>query len=156
MLEHEFATDTEIPAPREEVFSFFSDAANLMRITPPTLGFEILTPQPILMRAGALIDYRIRLRGVPMRWRTHICDWNPPYGFADEQLKGPYRLWLHRHSFRETPDGTTVMRDVVRYALPFPPLGEIALPFVRAEIRGIFEFRSRVILKEFSAGKSTS
>ena len=149
MFEHEFVAETTIPADRDKVFAFFSDAGNLMRLTPPTLGFEILTPQPIPMREGALIDYKIRLHGLPMRWRTRIREWNPPFAFVDEQLKGPYRLWVHRHSFADAPGGGTAMRDVVRYALPIPPFGEVALPFVRAEIRGIFEFRRRAILEFF-------
>ena len=149
MFEHEFSAETIVPAAREEVFAFFSDAGNLMRLTPPSLGFEILTPRPIPMREGALIDYRIRLRGLPMRWRTRICEWNPAQGFVDEQLRGPYRLWVHRHTFADAPGGGTAMRDIVRYALPLPPFGEVALPFVRAEIRGIFEFRRQAILEIF-------
>jgi ligand-binding SRPBCC domain-containing protein len=148
MFQHQFAADTFIPADRGEVFSFFSDAGNLMRLTPSSLGFEILTPGPIAMREGALIDYRIKLHRVPMRWRTRICKWDPPTGFVDEQLRGPYRLWVHSHFFADAPGGTA-MRDVVRYALPLPPFGEVALPFVRREIRGIFEFRRKAILEIF-------
>jgi ligand-binding SRPBCC domain-containing protein len=148
-FEHIFETETVLPAERARVFEFFSAAENLSRITPPSLGFEIRTPLPVAMGEGALIDYRIRLRGVPMRWRTRICEWNPPHSFVDEQLRGPYRVWVHRHSFSDAPDGGTLMRDEVRYALPFPPLGEVALPFVRWEIRGIFEFRHRAMMEIF-------
>ncbi|HVE16862.1 MAG TPA: SRPBCC family protein [Chthoniobacterales bacterium] len=151
MFEHLFKARVVIPAPRDEVFAFFSDAGNLMRLTPPSLGFEILTPAPIPMRDGTLIDYRIRLRGFPMRWRTRINRWRPPFEFEDEQLSGPYRIWIHRHSFADGPDGTTLMDDEVRYALPLPPFGEIALPFVRAEIRGIFAFREKTIREIFPA-----
>lgn len=151
MFEHVFETRTVVAAPRKEVFAFFSDAGNLARITPPSLGFEIRTPPPIEMRDGALIDYRIRLHGIPMRWRTRINRWNPEVEFEDEQLKGPYRIWIHRHTFADGPDGTTLMHDHVRYALPFPPFGEVALPFVRAEVRGIFAFRERTI-REFFPG----
>ena len=102
------------------------------------------------MEEGALIDYRILLRGLPMRWRTRICRWNPPFEFIDEQLKGPYRRWIHHHTFEETDSKMTCMRDRVRYALPFAPFGDMALPFIRAELRGIFDFRRRVILEIFS------
>ena len=146
-------TETMIPAGREEVFAFFSDANNLMRITPPALHFRIVTPAPIVMREGALIDYVIRLRGVPMRWRTRINKWNPPFEFIDEQLKGPYRTWVHHHSFTETEDGRTLMRDAVSYSLPFGMLGWVALPFVRREIEGIFRYRAKVIGEVFPSGR---
>ena len=149
MSEHLFEVATTIPASQEAVFSFFSDASNLMRLTPPSLGFQILTPVPVSMEEGALIEYKILLRGLPMRWRTRICRWNPPVEFIDEQLKGPYRKWIHHHTFEETDSGKTLMRDRVRFALPFSPFGDIALPFVRAEVRGIFEFRRKAILKIF-------
>lgn len=153
VLEHDFFTETIIPAPRDEVFPFFANAENLSRLTPASLDFHILTPQPITMHEGALIDYRIRLRGFPMRWRTRITRWNPPFEFADEQLSGPYRKWVHTHTFEDAGNGATLMRDHVRYALPLPPFGEIALPFVRAEITGIFEFRRRVLLELFPDAK---
>lgn len=149
MSEHLLEAETNIPASRIEVFSFFSDASNLMRLTPPSLGFKILTPLPITMQEGALIDYKIFLRGLPMRWQTRICRWNPPFEFIDEQLRGPYRKWVHHHTFQEADSGGTLMRDRVRYALPFPPFGEIVLPIVRAELRGIFEFRRKAILETF-------
>ena len=149
MFEHFFRTETILPATREAIFPFFADAGNLMRLTPPSLDFKILTPTPISMEAGALIDYRIKLHGFPMRWRTRITLWNPPYEFADEQLKGPYRVWFHRHTFEDRGDGTTLMRDEVRYALPLPPFGEVGLPWVRAEIAGIFAYREKAILEIF-------
>jgi ligand-binding SRPBCC domain-containing protein len=152
MPEHLLETETTIPASRKNVFDFFSDASNLERLTPPSLGFRILTPPPIRMEEGALMDYRILLRGLPMRWQTRICRWNPPFEFIDEQLKGPYRRWIHHHTFEERGSNTTFMRDRVRYALPFGPLGNLALPFIRTELRGIFEFRQRVILEIFPDG----
>jgi hypothetical protein len=107
MPEHLLETETTIPASRKNVFAFFSDASNLGRLTPPSLGLRILTPLPIRMGEGALIDYRILLRGLPMRWRTRICRWNPPFEFIDEQLKGPYRRWIHHHTFEERDSRTS-------------------------------------------------
>lgn len=149
MFEHRLEVQTIIPAPRDEVFAFFSDASNLRRLTPESLDFRIHTPGPLVMAEGLLIDYTIRLRSLPMRWRTKICRWNPPMEFVDEQLKGPYRKWVHHHLFFEMADGRTRMRDHVVYALPLPPFGEIALPFVRAELRGIFAYRRKAILEIF-------
>ncbi len=97
------ARSTWVPYPIEEVFTFFADAANLERITPPELSFRILTPMPIVLQRGTLIDYRLALFGVPFRWRTEIADWEPPHRFIDVQLAGPYRSWSHRHEF--TPEG---------------------------------------------------
>lgn len=107
------------------------------------------------MREGTLIDYRIRLRGWPMRWRTLIRDWKPPCEFTDEQLRGPYRRWIHRHTFEEV-DGGTLARDHVRYALPFSPLGELAHPFVRAELNRIFSFRQAALERIFPGAAKTS
>jgi ligand-binding SRPBCC domain-containing protein len=132
---HVLRTRTRLPLPREDVFAFFSNAANLERITPPELHFRILTPQPIPMREGTLIDYRLRLSGVPLRWKSRILRWQPPTGFVDEQVRGPYRLWEHTHSFY----------DVVRYGLPFWPLGEIAHPMVRLQLGRIFRFRQMAV-----------
>jgi ligand-binding SRPBCC domain-containing protein len=123
---------------RDEVFRFFSDARNLQQITPPWLGFSILTPGPIAMRAGTLIDYRIRLRGLPLRWQSEITEWDPPRAFTDEQRRGPYRLWRHRHRF-EPDGGETVVTDHVTYAAPGGRW--VHTWWVRPELERIFAYR---------------
>lgn len=139
-----FETAVELPLSVEEVFEFFSDAGNLERITPPELHFRILTPLPIEMDQGTLIDYRIRLQGVPFRWRTEISEWEPPHAFTDRQLRGPYHTWVHRHTFLPTAWGT-LMTDQVDYRLPLWPFGEWVHPLVGRSIHRIFAFRSDTI-----------
>lgn len=134
-----------IPLPRSEVFGFFSRAENLQRLTPDFLHFRILTPTPIEMRAGTRIDYRIRLFGVPLRWRTLIEAWEPQSRFVDVQLRGPYKLWRHTHEFLEAPGGT-LMRDTVEYAVPFGALGRLLQPLlVDHTVERIFDFRRQAI-----------
>lgn len=145
----ELRTRIRLPRPRSEVFAFFSDAANLQALTPPWLHFRILTAQPIAMRQGALIDYRIRLRGLPIGWKTEITAWEPPHRFVDEQLRGPYRLWIHEHSFEEI-EGGTLAGDFVRYAVPGGPLSVLVNRLVVArDLRTVFRHRHRRLQELF-------
>jgi ligand-binding SRPBCC domain-containing protein len=133
-----------VPVDRDRLFDFFASAENLERITPPRLRFRIVTPLPVEMRAGALIDYRLSLRGVPFRWRTEITEWNPPHSFTDVQLRGPYRTWIHHHSF-EPAEGGTLMMDEVRYRIGLGLLGRLALPLVHRQLAYIFRYRQTSI-----------
>lgn len=148
MRDHLFETQLTLRIPLGEVFPFFADAGNLERITPDRLRFHILSPQPIEMKKGALIEYRLRLMGVPFRWKTEISHWDPPFQFVDSQLKGPYRKWVHTHSFSEHK-GSTTITDRVVYRLPLWPLGELALPFVRRQVAAIFRFRELALRAYF-------
>ncbi len=134
-----FKTQQTLEKPLTEVFDFFSDAHNLAEITPPWLHFEVLTPAPIEMTVGTRIDYRLKLRGFPIRWQSEITEWHPPHFFADKQRRGPYRLWHHRHTFDETEEGV-VVRDVVEYAVWGNEL--IGRLFVRPDIEKIFAYRA--------------
>ena len=138
MKEFHFSAEQWLPRPRPEVFQFFSEARNLETLTPPWLNFEVLTPAPIVLRPGTLIDYRIRIHRIPIRWRTEILEWNPPHRFVDVQLRGPYHLWHHTHTFEER-DGGTLCRDKVRYR----PRGGALINwlFVRRDVERIFAFR---------------
>jgi len=129
----------------EEVFEPFSRAENLQALTPPWLHFRIVTELPIEMREGALIEYRLRFHGVPVRWRTEIEVWEPPYRFVDLALKSPFALWHHTHTF-EAVEGGTIARDRVRYRVGFGPLGEVAhAVLVSRDLGRIFDFRREAI-----------
>ncbi len=154
MATHRLAVSLQIPHPIERVFPFFSKAENLARITPPELGFQITSPLPIEMREGALIDYTISLYGLPMRWRTLISKWNPPFEFVDQQLRGPYALWHHTHRFRPDGAGGTIMDDEVQYRLPLSPIGDLALPLVKRQLGRIFAYRSEVVQRLMADGRA--
>jgi ligand-binding SRPBCC domain-containing protein len=128
----------------DQVFAFFSQAENLEKVTPPWLHFQLLTPTPVEMRAGTLLDYRLRLHQVPVRWRTRIEVWEPPTNFRDIQLRGPYALWDHSHSFERDGDGAVIMHDRVRYAMPLGALGQLAhAAFVKRDLERIFDYRQQ-------------
>jgi ligand-binding SRPBCC domain-containing protein len=130
-----------VPRPLDEVFEFFAQAPNLERITPPWLGFALTTQTPLHMTAGTLIEYRLHLHRLPLKWVSRIELWEPGRAFVDVQIKGPYRLWHHRHEFQPAGAGTLV-RDHVSYALPLGPLGELAHSlFVERDLARIFAFR---------------
>lgn len=132
-----------IPLSPEETFAFFSDAFNLERITPPFLRFRILTPPPIQMKTGVEIEYRLKLFGVPIYWRTRIEDWVPNEIFVDTQIIGPYALWHHTHTFEEQGPGQTLMRDRVQYRIPFSVAGNLAhVLFVKRLLKRIFDYRA--------------
>lgn len=128
------------------VFPFFADATNLQQITPPWLNFEVVSPTPIEMKPGQTIDYRLKLRGFPLRWRSEITEWAPPHRFVDEQLRGPYRVWHHEHTFTER-DGKTVCEDDVVYAVFGGRL--VNRLFVESDVKRIFEYRRKRLLEIF-------
>jgi ligand-binding SRPBCC domain-containing protein len=136
-----------LPRRLPDVFAFFADANNLDVLTPGWLRFEILTPRPIEMKVGALIDYRLRLRGLPIRWQSEISVWEPPHRFVDEQRRGPYRLWHHTHTFADH-NGGTMVGDRVRYAGPGRAL--VNRLFVRRDVEWIFAYRQERLRARFS------
>jgi ligand-binding SRPBCC domain-containing protein len=142
---HRLQREQYVDRPLADVFDFFAEAHNLERITPPWLSFTVLTPDPIEMRVGALIDYRLRVHGIPLRWTSRIEHWEPGRSFVDRQLRGPYGLWHHRHTFAEEGHGT-VVSDEVDYAMPFGALGDVAHPlFVRRDLERIFSYRHEAV-----------
>jgi ligand-binding SRPBCC domain-containing protein len=139
---HLLERSQRVELPVERAFAFYGDERNLEPMTPPWLHFAVTSPRPVTMEAGALLEYRLRLHGVPIRWRTRIETWEPPLGFVDYQEKGPYSLWEHTHLFEADGEGATVIRDRVRYALPLGLLGALAHRlFVRRDLERIFDFR---------------
>jgi ligand-binding SRPBCC domain-containing protein len=141
MSEHILQRSMTLDLPREDVFAFFADAANLELITPRELKFHIITPQPFKIEKGTLIDYELSLRGFSLKWQTVISVWNPPFEFVDEALKSPYKQWIHRHTFNALAVDKTLIEDEVKYRLPLEPFGDLAHWFVRRELEHIFDFR---------------
>jgi len=146
-------TAITLPRPIDEVFAFFSDAHNLEQITPAFLKFRVLTPPPIIMQDGTLLDYRLSLHGLPITWRTLISHWQPPFAFEDRQLRGPYRQWVHRHTF-ESVKGGTLCRDRVDYQVPGGKL--VHRLFVQSDVRGIFEHRQNQLARILGQGGAVS
>jgi ligand-binding SRPBCC domain-containing protein len=139
--------------PAEQAFEFYAQAGNLKTITPPSMGFELITPGPIEMRPGALIDYRLKLHGVRVRWRTRIEVWEPPMRFVDIQLRGPYALWEHTHTFERDGEHAVLIGDRVRYAIPLGPLGQIAhAVFVKRDLKRVFDYRERAVAERLQSG----
>jgi ligand-binding SRPBCC domain-containing protein len=143
-----FETALWLPRPRDEVFEFFADAANLDAITPAWVRFRTVTPAPVEMRAGTVLDHKLRIHGIPLHWRSRITVWEPPVRFVDEQVRGPYRLWRHEHTFQER-DGGTLVRDRVQYAVPFDFLTHEL--FVRRDIEKIFAHRMECLRQRFGS-----
>ena len=149
---HVLRREQRLPGTPPDVFRFFADAHNLEAITPPWLSFRVLTPRPVEMRPGALIEYRLRLHGLPIAWLTRIEEWVPGVRFVDAQLAGPYALWHHTHEFAADGDAT-IVRDVVRYALPLWPLGELAHALVvRRDLERIFDYRHAAVARRLGGG----
>jgi ligand-binding SRPBCC domain-containing protein len=146
---HRLEREQLVPAPPADVLAFFAEARNLERLTPAWLRFEVLTPEPVRMAPGTLLEYRLRLHGLPLRWLTRIEEWERDRAFVDRQLRGPYRLWRHRHEFEARGAGTLV-RDRVDYALPVGFLGELARrAFVGRDLDRIFDFRRDAVRRRF-------
>ena len=144
---YELNVSHQVNAPIEEVFDFFSKPENLSKITPAKMGFNVLTPSPIKMQRGALIEYTIRVFGFPLRWRTLITAYEPPKKFVDEQLKGPYSFWHHTHTFEAIDQGVE-MKDIVRYSIPFGVLGRLLhFLWIKNDLKKIFNHRKKVIDK---------
>jgi ligand-binding SRPBCC domain-containing protein len=148
-----FETEQWLPLPTRDVFDFFSDAFSLELLTPPWLRFRVITPAPIEMQQGTVIDYRLKLRGIPVRWQSKITVWEPPHHFVDEQIRGPYRRWVHQHTFEES-EGGTLARDHVDYAVPGGVLVEKLL--VERDLRKIFQYRQRKLTEVLIEGISNS
>jgi ligand-binding SRPBCC domain-containing protein len=147
-MSQRFECEQWLPVPRERLFPFFADVTNLEAITPPFLRFEVLTPD-VEVRAGAIIDYKLRVHGIPLRWRSEITVWEPPHRFVDEQRRGPYRRWHHEHRFEEKDDGTLCI-DTVDYAVLGGALIETL--FVRRDVERIFAFRQTKLQELFGNG----
>lgn len=142
----EYRSEVWLASPIEKVFSFFTDVQNLQALTPGWLNFSILTPGTVVLQPGALLDYKLKVHGMPVHWRSEITVWEPPRRFVDEQRRGPYALWIHEHRF-EVRNGGTLARDFVRYAVPGGWL--VNQLVVRRDLDKIFKFRHEKLLTLF-------
>lgn len=149
---YQLTAEQWLPSTRERVFAFFADAYRLQDLTPPFLNFQVITPAPIAMQVGTKIDYKLRLRGFPIRWQSEISEWQPPERFVDRQLIGPYRLWHHLHTFDEQ-DGGTLVRDIVDYSVPGGCL--IHWLVVRRDLERIFRYRRDQLARYFGEGPTS-
>ena len=146
---YDLAWEQFVDQPIDKVFNYFSQPGNLEEITPPRLKFSIQTPYPIPMEKGSLIDYTIKILGFSVHWRTLITSYDPPYGFVDEQIKGPYVLWHHRHSFKDK-NGGTLIRDSVRYSVPLGIFGRfLNFIWIQKDLKDIFAYRKNFIANKF-------
>jgi ligand-binding SRPBCC domain-containing protein len=149
--EHLLVRSQRLQVPIEQAFEFYAQARNLEAITPPWLGFRVTTSGAIEMREGALIEYRLSLHRIPVRWRTRIEAWEPPVRFVDAQLRGPYAMWVHTHTFEPDGPDAVVIGDSVRYALPFGALGAIAhAAFVKRDLERIFDYRAQAVAERLA------
>jgi ligand-binding SRPBCC domain-containing protein len=154
---HELERSQRVAIPVAAAFEFYADTHNLEPMTPPWLHFRLTNEGPVGMERGTLLDYTLRLHGVPIRWTTRIDSWNPPDGFVDSQLKGPYSLWEHTHVFEPDGESATIIHDRVRYAIPFGPLGALAHRlFVRRDLRRIFDYRAEAFTRLIAPGAATA
>ena len=134
-----------------DVFDFFSKPENLSVITPNKMDFRILTPSPIEMKEGTLIDYTVKIMSFPIRWRTLITKYDPPNTFIDQQLKGPYSMWHHTHLFEKINDNETLIKDIILYAVPFSFIGSITHSlYIKRDLENIFDYRSKEIKRIFN------
>lgn len=150
MREELFLSSQGLQRPRSEVFAFFADPSNLQALTPPWLHFEVLTQAPLPRGENAVFEYRLRVRGFPIRWRTLIEAYDEGARFVDRQISGPYALWHHTHLFEDLPDGGTRIIDRVRYRIGWGPFGRIVTAlWVRKDIKRIFAYRKQALAERF-------
>jgi ligand-binding SRPBCC domain-containing protein len=150
---HLLERSQRVGVPVEQAFAFYGDSHNLEPLTPPWLHFEVTTPGPLTLQAGTRLDYTLKLHRVPVHWTTLIETWEAPSRFVDSQAKGPYSLWEHTHLFEPDGEGSTIIHDRVRYALPLGPLGAIAHRlFVRRDLERIFDYRRDAVAERLPPG----
>ena len=148
---YKITTKQIIQRPLAEVFAFFSQPENLALITPDHLAFNIITPPPVEMKQGAIIDYTIRLFKVSIHWRTLITSFEPPFRFVDEQIKGPYSFWHHTHTFTKINENETLIKDTVLYSIPLGFIGRIVhWIYIKRDLKKIFSYRKKRIQEIFS------